>query len=182
MRQLAFILICLVPFLNGCRDTQGAEHAHLEHDSTLVHHAEPDAHQPAIAEDAPLTIIGFYSNEESFDGQHSTGYFIHLWHNCHNLIGRLSRSNGMLGEESIVIFDTGKLSPDNSLYFEGEMEGEPFRFDGYLESSGIEGKFSWNDSEEEIYVEKCCTASPYHFNFDSKNEWLGKVGEMKAGQ
>lgn len=168
MRITCFALTLL--FLAGCRDAQSIEHAHLSHD-TLSKETEK-APRDVLNPNQKLSVLGFYSNEESFDGEHASGYFLHLWHQRDHLAGRIARDVGAIGDQETGTFIRGSLENGNKISFNSRLGEDPIQFSGYLQSSGIEATIHFGSGKtEEIFLEKCCVDAPIHQSYANLDEW-----------
>ena len=125
-----------------------------------------------------IKLIGFYTNEESIDGEHSSGYFLHLWSLENQLLGKLTFNEGLIGSganEWII----GTISGD-SIELQSTVYDYDITFKGTISKTGVNGTFAWSSGkiDEQQYLKKCCEDAPIQKDYQNLSTFLVQWAEL----
>uniref|UniRef100_UPI00404AA5E8 hypothetical protein n=1 Tax=Fulvivirga sp. TaxID=1931237 RepID=UPI00404AA5E8 len=125
-----------------------------------------------------IKLIGFYTNEESSDGEHSSGYFLHLWSLNGQLLGKLTFNEGLIGSGANEWLQ-GILSGD-SIELQSTVYDNEITFKGIVSKTEVKGTFIWSNGkiDEQQYLKKCCEDAPIHKDYQNLSTFLEQWTEL----
>lgn len=127
----------------------------------------------SFQQDTTVKVYGFYSNEKSADGEHSSGYTLHLWQYNGSLIGALAYNEGLIGDQAINTISEVKFNKaTGDLSFSSSLNGQAVKFQGKIFPAKINGSFTWsNRVDKSQSLKSCCKDALIYKNYKSYNEW-----------
>jgi hypothetical protein len=127
----------------------------------------------SFQQDTAVKVYGFYSNERSADGEHSSGYTLHLWRYSSSLIGALAYNEGLIGDQATNTIRAVKFNKaTGDLSFSSSLNGQAVKFQGKISSAKLTGSFTWsNRVDKSQSLKSCCKDAPIYKNYKSYIEW-----------
>jgi hypothetical protein len=123
--------------------------------------------------------LGFYSNERSSDGEHSTGFSMHVWTSPKGPYILLSVHEGEIGDgRPYKAIDIEHNLVTGQLAFKAEYTpGKFLQFLGVIERGNVKGTFKFPSgavSKKQI-LKRCCEDAPRYRAYPSfealEKEW-----------
>lgn len=131
-------------------------------------------------QESTVELVGFYTNEKSADGEHSSGYFLHLWSISGQLVGKLTVNEGLIGTGKAEWIEgtlTGQI-----LAFESSMDNEQVTFIGTISDKKLAGVFKWSDqtAHQKQVLKRCCSDAPIHRNYPNLKSFMAQWAQLDA--
>ena len=123
---------------------------------------------------AQVKKFGFYTNERSGDGEHSFGYTFQLWKYNNTIIGKVSFTEGLIGDQvSSFISDVHYNPETNAISFVSKIDNTPLEFNGTIYKSEIRGVFKWNLKKVTKLetLKLCCKDAEINVDYKSFEDW-----------
>lgn len=127
----------------------------------------------SFRQDTTVRVYGFYSNERSTDGEHSSGYTLQLWQYKSSLIGALSYNEGLIGDQATnTISDVKFNQSTGNISFSSSLNGQTVSFQGKISPAKVIGSFTFrNRVEKSQSLKSCCKDAPIYKNYKSYKDW-----------
>jgi hypothetical protein len=135
----------------------------------------------SFQQDSSVKVFGFYSNEKSLDGEHSTGYTLHLWKYKGSLIGTVSYNQGIIGDQTIEVINDVKYSNANGEFsFSSSLSGERVTFNGKVQPGKVVGTFLRGGMiDKNQSLKSCCKDAIIYKNYNTYNDWEKMLQQFK---
>jgi len=127
----------------------------------------------SFQQNTTVKVLGFFSNERSADGEHSSGYTLHLWQYNGNVIGTLSYNEGLIGDQVVNTINNVKFNQANGdISFGSSLGKKAVAFKGKLSPTNVTGSFTWsNRVDKNQSLKSCCKDAPIYKNYKSYKDW-----------
>ena len=134
----------------------------------------------SFQQNTTVKVLGFFSNESSSDGEHSSGYSVHLWHYNGSLIGTLSFNQGVIGDQVVgVIRNVNYNKASGDISFGTTLDRQPVTFKGKVFPTKISGSFTWGDKiDKNQSLRSCCKDAEIYKNYKSYKEWENMLRQL----
>ncbi|ANE52295.1 hypothetical protein [Flavisolibacter tropicus] len=127
----------------------------------------------AFQQDNTVKVLGFFSNERSADGEHSSGYTLRLWQYNGSLIGILSYNQGLIGDQVVNVISNITYNKTNGdISFGCSLDGQAVTFKGKILPTKVTGSFTWsNRVDKNQSLKSCCKDAEIYKNYKSYKDW-----------
>lgn len=134
----------------------------------------------SFQQDTPVKVLGFFSNEKSTDGEHSSGYTLNLWQYNASLVGMLSYNEGLIGDQVVnVISNVNYNKTSGDISFSSSLYGKTVLFKGKISPTKVTGSFTWsNRVDKNQLLKSCCKDAPIYKNYKSYKDWKKMVQQL----
>lgn len=124
-----------------------------------------------------VKVFGFYSNEISSDGEHSSGYSLHLWKFNERLVGLVFYNAGLIGDQAKGQIKDVKFNIANGdISFTSQLNGELINFTGIVQSTKVTGTFSWSTRiDKNQLLKSCCKDALIYKDYNSYPAWTKMI-------
>jgi hypothetical protein len=128
----------------------------------------------SLSLNAQVKKLGFYTNEVSKDGEHSTGYTLQLWKYNDMIIGQVSYNEGLIGDQISNFISNVQYDPESkSFSFQSKLGDSLLEFVGNIYKTEVLGAFKWNSikATKRKSLKICCEDAEINIDYKSFEDW-----------